>query len=215
MRFSAIMPSYLGDYPGAASGRPGKLMRAVESVLSQTFTDWQLAVCADGCPLTFEILKRYNDPRIKIIFTDKQPLWSPAPRNAALSIAEGEWIVYLDTDDYWREDHLAVINEAIESMDMPSVWGYFNAWFYNTSVKSFVEREVNIAKCRTYGTANIVHRNDGTYWPDQGRDRSGRYDYGTQDCAFVDVLKKKGAGVRLPTPGYMVCHEPNLLRIDV
>jgi len=40
-------------------------------------------------------------------------------------------------------------------------------------------------------------------------------DYGRQDCSFVDELKKLGKGTKIPTMGYLVCHEPNLLKIDV
>ncbi len=61
----------------------------------------------------------------------------------------------------------------------------------------------------------IIHLNLGLLWPDPPKDRLGNYDYGNQDCAFVEELKKLGPGVELPPAGYMVCHEPNLLRIDV
>lgn len=216
MRFSVIMPSYLGVYPGAAKNRPEKLVRAVRSVLGQTYGEWELRIIADGCEKTMGIMEQFSDQRIHLALIDKRPLWCPGVRNRGIAGATGTHIVYLDIDDYWHEDHLKDLVEAIEDHPLVHGWGYFNAHFYNPRLKSFVEREVDIARCKTYGTANIVHENrSGLLWPEPPRDRQGNYDYGNQDCAFVEELKKMGSGVRLPAMGYMVCHEPNLLRIDV
>lgn len=216
MRYSIVMPSYLGPYPGAATKRHQKLERAVNSVLSQTYEHWELLVVADGCNDTMEIMDQFADPRIVVTLIDKRPLWCVGVRNRGIANAQGAHIVYLDTDDYWHHDHLKDLTEAIEDNPLTHGWGYFNAHFYNNRLKSFVERPVDIKKCRTYGTANIVHENrDGLLWPDPPKNRLGDFDYGNQDCAFVEELKKMGPGTKLPAMGYMVCHEPNLLRIDV
>lgn len=211
-----VMPSYLGSYRGAALDRPNKLRRAINSVLWQTFKDWELRVVADGCLDTTAILKEYDDPRITCTLIEKRPLWCVGVRNRAIADAKGQLVVYLDTDDYWDRTHLQGINDAIEHTPLKNGWGYFNANFYSKRLKTFVEREVKIQKCSTYGTANIVHENrEGLLWPDPPRNRQGEFDYGNQDCAFVEVLKELGPPVELPPSGYMVCHEPNLLRIDV
>lgn len=216
MKFSIIMPSYLGAYSGAAKDRPGKLVRAINSVLDQSFTDWELRVVADGCLDTASIVaSNFSDPRITVALIEKRPLWCVGVRNRGIANAKGEHIVYLDTDDYFDRTHLQGINSALEYIPLINGWGYFNANFYSKRVKAFVERDVNIGKCSTYGTANIIHLNLGLLWPDPPKDRLGNYDYGNQDCAFVEELKKLGPGVELPPAGYMVCHEPNLLRIDV
>ena len=214
--FSAVMPSYLGEYPGAAKDRHKKIVRAVNSVLDQTYTDWELQVVADGCERTMEIMDHYQDPRIVVTLIDKRPLWCPGVRNRGIANSNGRMIVYLDTDDYWHKDHLLDISEALEDHPLTHGWGYFNAHFYNPQFKGFAERQVDIKRCATYGTANIVHENrQGLLWPDPPKDRQGNFDYGNQDCAFVGELKKLGPGTQLPAAGYMVCHEPNLLRIDV
>jgi len=212
MKFSVIMPSYLGEYKGAASNRNEKIRRAIDSVLGQTYQDWELRIISDGCDKTDQVVRTYADPRIKLTRIEKRPLWCPGVRNRGLVDAQGEFVVYLDIDDYWTDTHLEELSAHVEGIE----WGYFNALFYTPRLKGFHERQVNIDKCSTYGTANIVHRNiKGLYWPEPPRDRSGNYDYGRQDCSFVDELKKLGKGTKIPTMGYLVCHEPNLLKIDV
>ena len=44
MKFSVIMASTLAEYGGAASRRDEKIVRAIDSVIAQTFTDWELIV---------------------------------------------------------------------------------------------------------------------------------------------------------------------------
>lgn len=54
--FSIVMPSYLGDYNSSAgpsaTNRVEKFIRAVDSVLAQTFGSWELLIVADGCEKT-------------------------------------------------------------------------------------------------------------------------------------------------------------------
>ena len=58
-KFSIIMPSYLGDYPNSATDKEDKLIRAIESVLQQTYKNWELIIIADGCDKTINLLKKY------------------------------------------------------------------------------------------------------------------------------------------------------------
>ena len=51
MKFTVVIPSYLGAYRTAANDRDMKIQRAVDSVLSQTFQDFEIIVIADGLSL--------------------------------------------------------------------------------------------------------------------------------------------------------------------
>ena len=203
---SIIMPSYLGEYRGAAKDRPAKFIRAVDSVLEQTVDEWELIIVSDGCDETARIYQgMYRDPRISCLKIPKQEMWSTTVRNIGLERASGEIVAYLDTDDYFGIDHLRIVRDTFVEGD----WGWFNALFYVPRSKAFVERKVNINRCAEQGTCNIVHRRiDGLKWPDPPRNRMyGTIDYGRQDCAFIELLKKR-PGVQLPTPQYMVGHVP-------
>lgn len=219
--FSVIMPSYLGDYSmgtgkPSAKHKPAKLQRAIDSVLAQTLMDWELILVADGCQDTTDIYQKHysGSVRITCIKIPKAPLWSPEVRNTGISNATRPWIIYLDADDQWGEDHLAIVKRGIEE-HKPEVWAYFNDRAYDTRRKMFMERDVNVLKDYHHGTSNIVHRNiPGLLWPHQ-KDREGRvkFNYGKQDKVFVDELKRLSPGVKIPTPEYFTCHDPG--RFDV
>lgn len=79
---------------------------AVESVLAQTFTDWEMIIVDDGSTDdTPRILAGISDPRIHVI---RQPNGGEAAaRNTALDRATGEYIAFLDADDLYRPNGLA------------------------------------------------------------------------------------------------------------
>lgn len=101
MKFSVIIPSFLGEYRTAAKDRDRKIVRAINSVLTQSFEDFEVVVIADGCEKTIEIMKQISDPRIANYSIPKSKLWSGEPRNKGIEEAKGEYIVYLDIDDWF------------------------------------------------------------------------------------------------------------------
>ncbi len=111
------MPSYLGDYHPAASRRDEKIVRAVNSVINQTFEDWQLIVVADGCQKTVDIISKITDKRVSVIYIEKAPFWDGLPRNTGIENAEGELITYIDNDDYWGVNHLKILHKNIGNYD--------------------------------------------------------------------------------------------------
>jgi glycosyltransferase involved in cell wall biosynthesis len=79
------------------------LDRAVESVVKQTFSDWELLLVDDGS--TDQSHARMQawakrDSRIRILRTPQQT-GSPATRNLGIRHAQGEWLTYLDLNDEW------------------------------------------------------------------------------------------------------------------
>lgn len=77
------------------------LRQALDSVLSQTFADWELIVW-DDCSTddSAKIAGQYRDPRIRYFLSpDDTPLG--AARDRAIQHASGEWLAFLDQDDIW------------------------------------------------------------------------------------------------------------------
>jgi len=71
---------------------------AVESVLSQTFRDWEMVVVDDGSSDdTAQVLSVFRDPRIRVLRTEG--VGRPAARNLALQALDTPWIAVLDGDD--------------------------------------------------------------------------------------------------------------------
>jgi glycosyltransferase involved in cell wall biosynthesis len=198
--FSIVMASHLGQYPGCAGNRESKFLRAVESLLFQDFTDWELIVVADGCKRTGEILGPRLHPQIRLIELPKAPIWCPSVRNAGIEAAEGKYIHYLDTDDYYGRDHLSDIVTGLEEAGMPP-WAWFNDLVWDPLRKVFKERHCDPNKRNQHGTSNFVHqRSLGVKWP------GGGY---AHDATFAQALKAIPGGVRIGTPAYCVCHIPS------
>jgi len=90
------------------------LSKTIESVLGQTFGDFEIVIINDGSSDTTEnIAKNYRDTRIKYIYQNNRGL--AAARNRALSESTGEYIAFLDHDDLWLPEKLEKQIGALEA----------------------------------------------------------------------------------------------------
>lgn len=91
------------------------LRRCVDSILSQTYTDFELILVddgsTDGCPAICDEYAR-QDGRIRVIHKMNGGL--SAARNAGLDIAQGEYIGFVDSDDYIRPDMYEILIQKAE-----------------------------------------------------------------------------------------------------
>ena len=110
MMFSIVMPVY----------NAGRYLRsALDSVVKQTFPDWELICVDDGSSDSSGTILRNRsagDARIKVV--EKQNSGPGAARNSALEIAAGEWIVFLDADDCLSPNALEVIAHLANDADI-------------------------------------------------------------------------------------------------
>ncbi|MBR2888823.1 MAG: glycosyltransferase family 2 protein [Oscillospiraceae bacterium] len=91
------------------------LHRCVDSVLNQTFTDFELILVDDGSPDNCgAICDEYaeKDPRVRVIHKENGGVSSA--RNAGLDAARGEFVAFLDGDDSWDDMFLSVMITAAE-----------------------------------------------------------------------------------------------------
>jgi len=90
------------------------LKLALQSVLDQTYKVWEAIIVNNfSDDNTTEIVKNFNDPRIKIIDYKNYGIIA-AGRNRGISISKGEYIAFLDSDDIWYPEKLANCIEYIE-----------------------------------------------------------------------------------------------------
>ena len=96
---SIIMPAYNSEK---------YVKTAIDSVLNQTYSNWELIV-VDDCSLddTFKIISNYSDDRIKI-FSNEKNTGVSLTRKFALEQANGKWIALLDSDDAWDSKKLEI-----------------------------------------------------------------------------------------------------------
>lgn len=80
---------------------------AIESVLAQTFSDWELIVVDDGSTDgTAEVVSAYDDPRLRLLTIEHTGLPAVA-RNRGLASSKSPHVAFLDADDLWRPQKLA------------------------------------------------------------------------------------------------------------
>lgn len=104
-RFSIILPTY---------NRANLLGTAIESVISQDFHDWELFVIDNASTdHTRELVASYNDSRIEYLYTETKG--RSLARNIGLDNVKGEWICFLDSDDYYKKQHLSILFESISN----------------------------------------------------------------------------------------------------
>ncbi|MDB4947323.1 MAG: glycosyltransferase, partial [Labilithrix sp.] len=109
--------------------------RTIESVLAQTFTDWELIICDDAsADRTLDVIARYEDPRIRVIRNEVNLGASMAARKCC-EMMTGEFRAPLSSDDVWHPEKLA---KQVAFMDShPEVIAVF-------SPPEFIDEEDNI-----------------------------------------------------------------------
>jgi len=81
------------------------ISQAIDSVLNQTFPDFELLIIDDQSPdKSIELCRSYDDPRIRII--QQKSLGLAGARNTGINQAKGQYIAFLDADDYWAPEKL-------------------------------------------------------------------------------------------------------------
>ncbi|MEI6066094.1 MAG: glycosyltransferase family 2 protein [Methylococcaceae bacterium] len=102
--FSIVIPTY---------NRAEKLKHTLESVFTQSFTDFEVLVMDDGSTdNTKAVTEFFHDTRLRYDWAPNSG--GPAtPRNRGINAAQADWICFLDADDLWYPDKLKRVHEAI------------------------------------------------------------------------------------------------------
>lgn len=92
------------------------IREALNSALSQTYESIEVVVCDDGSlDGTGELVREIRDPRIVLVSNDRNA-GPGASRDAAISVAKGEWLAMLDADDAWHPSRLStLLQESLEA----------------------------------------------------------------------------------------------------
>ena len=136
------------------------IKKAIESVLNQSLDDFELIIINDGSTdSTSDIINSFEDNRIRIINQNNK---GPGQaRNNGLKIASGDYIMFLDADDWFCEDALetAYFEAKNNNADISifQIIKYFNGqfsqndWFnLNNFDKSFENRVFNPHECKDF-----------------------------------------------------------------
>ncbi len=98
VKFSVCIPTY---------NRAGYLKEAIESVLNQTYGNFELVIYDDGSTdETAKVVRSFKDPRIRY-YRGEENRGRPFARNRCIELSTGEWIVWLDDDDRMEPELLS------------------------------------------------------------------------------------------------------------
>ena len=90
--------------------RVDRLKEAIDSVLNQTYSNWEHIIVSDGYDTRVkELIRGYNDTRIRYCSTFKLHISGNYQRNFALKFAKGEFVLYLDDDNLIFQNCLKVM----------------------------------------------------------------------------------------------------------
>ena len=104
-------------------GRADVLGYAVQSVLAQSFGDFELLIVGDGCTdVTRDVVAGFTDSRIRWFDLTKAPLSGYANRNTVLRQATGRVVAYAQDDDLWFPDHLDLLLSTLDGDGVE--WAY-------------------------------------------------------------------------------------------
>ena len=103
-------------------GRPELIVVAIQSVLAQSYARWELIVVNDGGPDLSDTIAAHNASGRIVYLHLPRGRGAPAARNAALAVAQGTYIAYLDDDDWYDADHIATLVASIEAGDHAVVY---------------------------------------------------------------------------------------------
>jgi glycosyltransferase involved in cell wall biosynthesis len=113
--FSVVIPAY---------NREQTIRAAVDSVLRQTFSDFELIVVDDGSrDATVSAVREIQDPRLRLVELGENRGVSHA-RNAGLQVAQAPWVAFQDSDDEWLPAKLTRHHERLENADPRIVVSY-------------------------------------------------------------------------------------------
>jgi len=104
---------------------------AIESIISQTLTDWELIIC-DDCSTdnTDEVVQKYQDPRIRY-FKNPRNLGLYDNFNHCATYAKGEYLFFLCADDYLEKHSLQYLSDALDSYSEAAIAVAYQVQFIN------------------------------------------------------------------------------------
>lgn len=117
------------------------IRKAIQSIIEQTFTEWEFVICDDGSSDdTWEFLNReYGDDERFVLIHNEQNGGLRVALNSCLKVARADYVVRMDADDYSRKDRLQILYDYVRKYPTIDVIG--------TAMVSFDEN----------GTFGIIH----------------------------------------------------------
>ncbi|MEM5782486.1 MAG: glycosyltransferase [Candidatus Aenigmatarchaeota archaeon] len=182
---SVIIPTF---------NRKNLISRAVRSVLNQTYKNFELIIIDDGSiDNTQEVIIRFqkNEPRIKYFYQENKG-W-PSALNKGLSIATGQYIAFLDSDDEWFDNKLEKQIEVFNkfpNVGLVSCWAYKICDEKNKKIYKTYNRILNKKKwCLFWKKGGIISLST-VIVKMKAINTIGKFDENLKSCADLDFYMR-------------------------
>ncbi len=139
--------------------RPQLLAEAIESVIKQTYRNWELIIVNEGDIDVTDIVEQYDQRRNIRYIRHRRSFGSSSARNTALRGASGEIVCYLDDDDVMYPDHLEIIVKNMRETGYPVVYTDAVLTYEVTENGERVKKSTNPYKHDQFSKANLCVAN--------------------------------------------------------
>lgn len=141
----------------ATYNRSNVLRYAIETVLMQTYSNWELIIVGDCCTDdTEKVIERFKNEKIRFINLEKNIGEQSGPNNYGVSIAKGKYIAFLNHDDLWFPDHLKKLHEKITAGNVDLV--------YSLCFITPIGKEINPIHIRENGSHSYKYDSPASTW---------------------------------------------------
>lgn len=144
---SVVIPTY---------NRKDTLIRAVKSVLNQSYPILEILICDDGSTdSSYDLIAELNDP--KIIWLNCGKNGRPSiPRNIGIKEAKSDWIAFLDSDDEWLPEKIEKQVEVINNNSFDFICTNANRIYSNMNMGKYISLYTRIIGFKLLLTTNYI-----------------------------------------------------------
>jgi len=214
--FSVIMPVY---------NHAGYVADAIRSILAQTRSDWQCIIVDDGstdgsAEIVDELVREHGQTaggRQQLVAIHQANAGPAAARNAALELAMGQWLTYLDSDDVWFPQTLQRYGAYVEAHpEAQFIYGYRHRLNPDGSTTELPGEHQD----RETGAAELFERMFLSHlcvcYRRDLLDKAGRYDDALRSCEDYELYLRLSLHCRFQplgaATGLRRRHETNISR---
>ena len=115
MRFSVVIPLY---------NKSSYVTKAIDSVLSQTFADYELIIMDDGSKDdSYDVASKAIEGRANCHLHRQENAGVSMARNNAVALSQGDYLCFLDADDWWDSNFLTEMSGLIDACPEAGIYG--------------------------------------------------------------------------------------------
>ena len=183
---SVIIPAYNAERT---------IVKTIQSVLQQTFSDFEIIAIDDGCTdRTLELLQNIEDNRLKTFSYKNGGL--PVARNRGITRATGEFISFIDADDLWTPNKLELQLAALQQNSMAGVAYSWTAYFMDGQEESIFPYKPVFFEGNVYDKLlvnNIVSNGSNILVRKQAIESVGKFETTLKSCEDWDFYIRLAA----------------------